>query len=142
MGWISDIISGDDSAGTHAGDEDPVERARQLRRGVGRAAAALEARHPELARSADEAADRLVGRLPDDAGDELALDAVERLDRLHFDLLRVDVTGLPPGEAGVEEDVEAVLELADRAPGRPGPNGGSGGGDSGEDEDAGEGSGP
>lgn len=121
MGWISDLFSDDDAPRGRTAPEDPVSRARQLRRGVGRAAAALEDRHPALARSADEAAGVLVGSLPDDVDRELARDAVGRLDRLHFDLLQVDVAGMTPDEAGLEEDVEAVRELADRAPGRSEP---------------------
>lgn len=128
MGWISDIFSDDESPEGRAAREDPVGRARQLRRGIGRAAAALEDEHPGLARRADEAADRLVGRLPDDADGELARDAVGRLGRLHFDLLRVDVSGMAPEEVGVVEDVEEVRELADRAPGRSEPEPGSGDG--------------
>lgn len=116
MGWLSDIFSDDPSADGRNGRDDPVERARQLVQGVGRAAAALSDEHPGLASSATEAAERLLERLPPDDA-ELARDAAERLERLHFDLLQVDVAGLPPGEAGVEEDVEAVRELAGRVPG-------------------------
>ena len=111
MGWLSDIFSGDESPDGRTGREDPLERARQLREGIGRAAAALEETHPQLARSADEAAETLVESLAGDDGGERARDAVGRLDRLHFDLLQVDVAGLDPGEAGVSEDVEAVREL-------------------------------
>lgn len=128
MGWIPEFFSDDTSPDGRATGQDPVGRARQLRRGVGRAAAALEDEHPELARSADEAAERLVGRLPDDADAELARDAVGRLGRLHFDLLRVDVSGMAPEDVGVDEDVVAVRELADRAPGRPEAGPGSGDG--------------
>lgn len=121
MGWISDFFSDDESPEGRDGGADPVARARQLRWGVGRAAAALEDEHPSLARSADEAASDLVGRLPDDVEAELGREAVEVLGRLHFDLLQVDVAGLAPGEAGVEEDVEAARALAERAPGRSEP---------------------
>lgn len=112
MGWLSDIISGDESPDGRTGEEDPLARARQLREGVGRAAAALEERHPQLARAADEAAETLVESLAGDEEGGRARDAVGRLDRLHFGLLQVDVAGLDPEEAGVSEDVEAVRELA------------------------------
>lgn len=121
MAWISDLLSDDASSDSRAARQDSVERVRQLRWGVGRAAAALEDDHPSLARSADEAAGELVGRLPDDAEEELVRDAVGALDRLHFDLLQVDVSGRAPDEVGVEDDVQAVRELAGRAPGRSEP---------------------
>lgn len=124
MAWLSDIFSGDDGPEGREAAEDPLERARQLREGVARAAAALEGRHPGLARSADEAAGELLERLPADGG-ESGREAVERLDRLHFALLQVDVTGRPPEEADAEEAVRAVRELAGDAPARTGPAGGA-----------------
>lgn len=153
MSWLGDLLSGD--GGSPDGgerDRDARVRAAQLRKGVESAAAAVEERHPGAARSAVEAADRLVRRVPganpsvyDEhdrgherpgeeglAGDlaggerarELAREAVERMDRLHFALLRVSVQGDDPGEAGVAEAVEAVERAAEEL--APGGEDGSG----------------
>lgn len=132
MGWLSDIISGDESRQGRAVDEDPLERTRQLREGVRRAAAALEDRHPGLSRSADETAERLLGRLPHGDGEDVARQAAERLGELHFSLLRVGVSGLAPGEVGLEEEIASVRELAERAGGGPDANGGSEDGEGGD----------
>ena len=116
MAWLSDIFSGDDSPEGRAAREDPRERARQLRRGIARAAASLERHERELARAADEAAGELLGRLPDDDG-EMAREAAGRLDRLHFALLQVDVAGASPDQAEAGQALEAVRELGEEAPG-------------------------
>jgi hypothetical protein len=51
-------------------------------------------------------------RLPDD----LATEIRRRLDRLHFELLQVELNGEDPGSLHLEEDVEALRGLADRMP--------------------------
>lgn len=142
MSWLDDLFSGDGgSRGGRERDRDARLRATQLRKGVESAAAAVEDRHPELARSAVEAADRLVERVPgvdpsvydehdrgherpgeeglagdlsgDERARELASAAVDRMDRLHFSLLQVSVQGTDPDEAGVREAVDAVRQAAD-----------------------------
>ncbi len=142
MGWLGDLFSSDGgSPAARKRERDARVRAAQLRKGVESAAAAVEDRHPEIARSAMEAADRLVDRVPgarpgvydehdrgherpgeeglagdlpgDERARELAREAVDRMDRLHFALLRVSVQGDDPGEAGVAGAVEAVREAAD-----------------------------
>lgn len=146
MSWLGDLFSGDGgSGGPDERDRDARVRAAQLRKGVESAAAAVEDRHPEAARSAVEAADRLVKRVPgaepsvyDEhdrgherpgeeglAGDlpggdrarEMAREAVDRMDRLHFALLEVSVQGKDPDEAGVGEAVEAVREATEELAG-------------------------
>lgn len=141
MGWLTELF--EDGGSTDEGERrrDPRVRAAQLRKGVASAAAAARQRHPDAARSAVEAADRLVERVPgadpgvydehdrgherpgeaglsaelsgDERARELAREAVERMDRLHFALLRLSVQGAEPEEAGVREAVEAVREAAD-----------------------------
>ena len=142
MSWLGDLLSGDgSSSGGRERDRDARVRAAQLRKGVESAAAAVEARHPEVARAALEAADRLVERVPgvapavydehdrgherpgeaglagelpgDERARELAGRAVARMDELHFALLQVSVQGKEPAEAGVSEATEAVREAAE-----------------------------
>lgn len=142
MSWLGDLLSGDGgSREDRERDRDARVRAAQLRKGVESAAAAVEDRHPEIARAALEAADRLVGRVPgvdpsvydehdrgherpdeqgltgdlpgDERAREMAGRAVERMDALHFALLQVSVQGLEPEEAGVPEATEAVREAAE-----------------------------
>lgn len=152
MGWLSDLLSDDGSGSAEGGDRDPRVRTAQLRKGVEAAAAALDDRHPGVARDAVEAADRLVERLPGtdpglydrhdpgherpeaeglegevsggDRARELAGRAVERLDRLHFRLLRISVRGVSPEEAGIEEALEGVREMAGELTAGAGEGGG------------------
>lgn len=150
MGWLSDVFSGGDgSSGDRRRERDPRLRAAQLRKGVETAAAAVEDRHPEAAREAVEAADRLVGQVPGadpgiydehdpgherpEAGGleatvaggerarELAEEAVDQMDRLHFALLRVSVQGASPEEAELEEAVRDTAGLAGRLEEEAGP---------------------
>ena len=141
MGWLSGLFDGDGDASGGARDRDPRVRAAQLRKGVESAAAAARERHPDAARSAVEAADRLVRSVPgadpavydehdrgherpgdeglsaelpgDERARELAREAVDRMDRLHFALLKLSVQDADAEEAGIREAVEAVREAAD-----------------------------
>lgn len=143
MGWLSDLFSGGNgSTDGRERERDPLVRVAQLRQGVVSAAAALEESHPEAARRANEVVDGLVGQLPGTDPDvydehdpgherpgeaglearvsggererELAREAVECLDGLHFALLEVAVKGASPREAGLEEALEEAAGLAGR----------------------------
>lgn len=60
--------------------------------------------------------------------DDWARDAIERLGRLHFGLLQVELNGEDPDALPLEEDMDALRELAERLP-APGEDSGGGSGD-------------
>lgn len=88
-----------------------LERIGQLREGTVGAAAALPEEHADTGREAVEAADRLLAlaRRAADEGDPSNLEeALDALERVHFDLLRMEVHGAAPEEAGVAADLERL----------------------------------
>lgn len=116
MDWLSDLVGGSADTRRDASETDPVERAWQLLEGVASSAGALDDEHGELSRRTEEAARRIAAglRSGDGSSEELAAEALDRLDRLHFALLRVVVQGVTPEEAGAEAAVESAEELAGR----------------------------
>ena len=113
MSWFSDIVSGSERDGPSEESVDPVERAGQLLEGVASSARAAEDEVGGLAGRADDAARRVAESVSSaDASEQRS--ALDRLDRLHFALLRVVVRDEDPGEAGVEAAVEGLEEMADR----------------------------
>lgn len=119
MDWFSDLVSGSSDAEPSGSGFDPVERGAQLLEGVASSAAALDDEHAALATRAETAARRIAeGLRPgDDAEGPDASEALDRLDGLHFALLRVVVRDETPEEAGVGAALEAAEELADRLDG-------------------------
>lgn len=144
MNWLSGLFSTSQEAASQV-EQDPVERIFQLRRGISRAAAALPEDHRELGRAAtaaaDEVAERVEALAPDaavpdevedhgapeaaDAGEaghdsplprDTARELVERLERLHFHLLQVEVQGLSPDDLPFSEETEAIREMAGELP--------------------------
>lgn len=116
MDWFSDLVSGSGGTDTAGSEVDPAERARQLEEGVVSSARALGDEHAELSRRAQEAARRIADGLSpgEGAGDTEVSGALDRLDGLHFALLRVAVRGETPDEAGLGAALESAEELAER----------------------------
>lgn len=96
-------------------DERRIGRAAQLRKGIAGAAAALPEPHAALASRALGAAEGIVSRVePLDSAGRLD-EGIERLERVHYALLRVAVLDEPPPAAGLEGVVEELERLAAEA---------------------------
>ena len=148
MGVLSELLPGGDAAGGDERDGSPealrsLERSIQLCRGVAAAASAMRRRHPQLAGSAEELADRLSRRLrplrdhldavvpgtltsahevapghADRTGvEELPAEALreltERLESVHFSMLRVGVKREDPESEGLEAELDGLRDFVD-----------------------------
>lgn len=122
MSWFSDLASGTGSDDASGASVDPAVRARQLLEGVVSSATAADELGGVAAR-AEEAARRIAESVPSADGAEQR-EALERLDRLHFALLRVVVRDEDPDEVGVEAAVEGAEEMAVRLGASPASGGG------------------
>lgn len=104
---IKDLLFGDpgEEPREWSGDEDPVERLHQLRRGMEEAVASLPEEHVAVGRRALEAARSVETSLEgDEAAESRARRASEGMARLHFALVRLAVE-----EEAVEEEVEDAI---------------------------------
>ena len=113
-----------------------LKRLSQLCEGTRAAAAALPMDHRPLGERVTEVADRLqavVDRLASDGSDvgspeagQRSADALADIERLHFDLIKLEVRGGDPGSLGIEAKTDEMAKTAARldelaAAGDPGP---------------------
>lgn len=148
MGRLSEMLPGGSAAGGEERDGSSealksLERSIQLCRGAAAAASAMRRRHPQLAGSAEDLADRLSRRLrplrdhldavvpgtltsahevapghADRTGvEELPAEALreltERLESIHFSMLRVGVNREDPESEGLEAELGALRDFVD-----------------------------
>ena len=87
-----------------------TERIEQLRGGTVGAAAALDEAHASLGTEAVALADRLHARADAGASEERLAAALEALEEVHFDLLRIKIHGEEPEETSLEADMDRLRE--------------------------------
>lgn len=129
MSWLSNLFGGGPDGGRASdptGEDEGTEgRLRQLREGVRAAVAALPEAHANLGEDAVRAADSLLARARaagtgagegSAEGDESTVstvrEAVDRLELLHFQLIRIEVEGADPGELEVSDTLDELRRLA------------------------------